>query len=669
MMLSVTLLCAGVLLALALLAVLIVRSPFVSRLIYAAAMLVTALSLAAALTHLLGAPPPQELSLPLGLPWLGAHLRLDALSAFFLVVVDLGAMTASLFAFGYGEHERAPGRVVPFFPAFLAGMTLVVLADDAFTFLLSWEFMSLTSWALVISHHRVPENVRAGYIYLLMASFGTLALLLGFGLLAGSDGLYMFAQMRAAHPAAATAALVLLLTLIGAGSKAGLVPLHAWLPLAHPAAPSHVSALMSGVMTKVAVYGFVRIAFDLAGTPSWWWSIVVLTVAGITTVMGVLYALMQHDLKRLLAYHTVENIGIIFIGLGLALAFKSQGMLFAAALALTAALLHVFNHSLFKSLLFFGAGAVLTATGERDMEHLGGLIHRMPQTAFVFLIGCAAISALPPLNGFVSEWLTFQAILVSPQLPSWGLKLLVPAIGALLALSAALAAACFVKAYGITFLGRPRTRAAETALETDWFSRLAMMVLASLCLLAGVLPGLFIDALAPISSFLIGKSMPAQIGAQWLSIVPIAESRSSYDGLLVFLFMAASGTLAAFAIHRLASDRLRRAPAWDCGYPDASVLTQYSATSFAQPIRRVFGSVVFSARETTEMAPPDDTRPARLKVELHDPIWEWIYAPLAGAIGAAADRLNHLQFLTIRQFLTLVFCTLVILLLVLALWS
>jgi formate hydrogenlyase subunit 3/multisubunit Na+/H+ antiporter MnhD subunit len=548
-------------------------------------------------------------------------------------------------------------------------MTLVVLADDAFTFLLSWEFMSLTSWALVMSHHRVPENVRAGYIYLVMASFGTLALLLAFGVLAGPDGLYTFAQIRSAHPTAALGALVLLLALIGAGSKAGLVPLHVWLPLAHPAAPSHVSALMSGVMTKVAVYGFVRIVFDLAGAPSWWWSIVVLPVAGITTVMGVLYALMQHDLKRLLAYHTVENIGIIFIGLGLALAFKSEGMLFAAALAFTAALLHVFNHSVFKSLLFFGAGAVLTATGERDMEHLGGLIHRMPQTAFVVLIGCAAISALPPLNGFVSEWLTFQAILLSPQLPSWGLKLLVPAIGALLALSAALAAACFVKAYGVTFLGRPRTPAAEAASETDWYSRIAMVALATLCLLAGILPGLFIDALAPISSILIGERMPVQTGAQWLSIVPIAASRSSYDGLLVFLFMIISGSLAAFAIHRLASDRLRRAPAWDCGYPDASVSTQYSAASFAQPIRRVFGTVVFRARETVNMPPPNDPQPAQLTVELHDPIWETIYAPLAAGIGVLADRLNHLQFLTIRQFLTLVFCTLVLLLLVLAVWS
>src|SRR5437763_6550552 len=263
------------------------------------------------------------------------------------------------------------------------------------------------------------------------------------------------------------------------GSKAGVVPLHVWLPLAHPAAPSHVSALMSGVMTKVAVDGFVRITFDLLGPPAWWWSLVVLALGGVTAVMGVLYALMQHDLKRLLAYHTVENIGIIFIGLGLALAFKAHGMAFAAALALMAGLLHVFNHSVFKSLLFFGAGAVLAATVARDMEDVGGLIHRMPQTAFVVLIGCAAISALPPLNGFVSEWLTFQAILLSPQLPSWGLKLLVPAIGALLALSAALAAACFVKAYGVTFLGRPRTRAAEAASETDWCSRTAMLVLAT----------------------------------------------------------------------------------------------------------------------------------------------------------------------------------------------
>jgi formate hydrogenlyase subunit 3/multisubunit Na+/H+ antiporter MnhD subunit len=667
--LTIALACAAALLALAALGVIIGRSPASTRIVYGASMIIAAVSLIAGLAHLLGAAAPFSLTLPLGVPWLGAHFRLDALSAFFLVVVDLGAMSASLFALGYGEHETAPRRVQPFYAAFLAGMTLVVLADDAYTFLFSWEFMSLTSWALVMSHPRVPENVRAGYVYLVMASFGTLTLLFAFGLLAGPDGLYTFAQMRAAHPSAALGALALVLALIGAGSKAGIVPLHVWLPLAHPAAPSHVSALMSGVMTKVAVYGFVRIAFELAGPPAWWWSIVVLAVAGVTTVMGVLYALMQHDLKRLLAYHTVENIGIIFIGLGLSLAFNAHGMTFAAALALTAALLHVFNHSLFKSLLFFGAGAVLTATGERDMEHLGGLIHRMPQTAFVVLVGCAAISALPPLNGFVSEWLTFQAILLSPQLPSWGLKLLVPGVGALLALSAALAAACFVKAYGVTFLGRPRTPAAERAAETDRFSLAAMFFLAALCLVVGILPGVFIDALAPVSTALIGARMPPQIGAQWLSIVPIAASRSSYDGLLVFLFMVLAGTLAAFAIHRLASDRLRQAPAWDCGYPDLSPATQYTAMSFAQPIRRVFGTFVFRAREQVDMPPPGDMRPARLTVQITDPIWDYLYAPLVVGIGVAADRLNRLQFLTIRQFLSLVFSALVILLLVLAVWS
>jgi hydrogenase-4 component B len=657
----------AVLLALAPIAVILAASPRASSVVYGASLVVTIVLGVIALASLFDRSAViSTATLPLGLPWLGAHFRIDALAAFFLVVVNLGGAAASLFAVGYGRHEELPQRVLPFYPAYLAAMNLVVMADDAFSFLVAWEFMSLTSWALVIAHHRDAENVRAGYVYLLMASFGTLALLLGFGLLAGSDGNYAFAAMRASHPSAALAALVLILAVVGAGSKAGVVPLHAWLPLAHPAAPSQVSALMSGVMTKVAVYGFVRIVFDLLGPPDWWWSMVVLGVGGITAVMGVLYALMQHDLKRLLAYHTVENIGIIYIGLGLALAFKANGMALAAALALTAALFHVFNHSVFKSLLFFGAGSVLSATGERDMEHLGGLIHRMPQTAFVFLVGCVAISALPPLNGFVSEWLTFQAILLSPQLPSWGLKFLVPAVGALLALSAALAAACFVKAFGVSFLGRARTLAAADAQETDSNSLAAMYFLAALCLVAGVLPGLFIDALAPVAQALVGDTMPHQSGLAWLTIVPIAESRSSYNGLLVFIFVVMSGSIAAFAIHRLASDRLRRAPAWDCGYPDASPATQYTASSFAQPIRRVYGTSVFRAREIGEMPPPGATAPARLTVELRDLIWDGLYAPVASFVGFATDRLNILQFLTIRRYLTLVFAALVLLLLVLA---
>jgi hydrogenase-4 component B len=668
MTLTLLLGCAAALLAVAVVGVAAARARRGSAAVYGSALAIATVALVAAGAHLVAGGAVMKAVLPVGLPWLGAHFRLDGLSSFFLVVVNLGAASASLYGIGYGRDERAPGRVLPFFAAFLAAMNLVVLADDAFTFLMSWEFMSLASWALVMAHHREPGNARAGFVYIAMASFGTLSLLLAFGLLAGPDGAYAFDAIRAHPPGPELAAIALGLVILGAGSKAGLVPLHAWLPLAHPAAPSHVSALMSGVMTKVAVYGFVRIVFELLGAPDWWWSLAILALAGASTVLGVLYALMQHDLKRLLAYHTVENIGIVFIGLGLALAFRANGIHWAAALAMTAALFHVLNHSLFKSLLFYGAGAVLSATGARDMERLGGLIHRMPHTAFAFLVGSAAISALPPLNGFVSEWLTFQSVLVSPQLPQWGLMFLVPAVGAALALSAALAAACFVKAFGVSFLGRPRSAEAAAAREVDRFQLAAMLALAGLCLLAGVLPGGVIDALAPAVHAATGAELPHQLGIAWLAIVPVASGRSSYDGAIVFLFIAISGLAAAWAIHRFASHKLRRAPAWDCGFPDPSPLTQYSATSLAQPIRRVFGTLVFRAHERVTMPPPGDAAPARLEVRLADPIWDTLYAPIGVGVTYVAERLNRLQFLTIRRYLTLVFSALVTLLLVLAIW-
>lgn len=669
MALAVLLSCAGVLLATGLLAVLGTGRRWTSVAVYSLALIATAVALAAATSVLLGANrAPQTLRLPIGLPWLGAHLRVDALAALFLVVVNLGGFGTSLYELGAWRHEHSPGRVLPFVPVFLAGMNLVVLADDAFTFLLTWEFMSVSSWGLVMAHHRQPGNARAGYIYLLMASFGTLALLLAFGLLAGAQGGYAFDAMRRAAPSPGLSTAVLALVLIGAGSKAGLVPLHVWLPLAHPAAPSHVSALMSGVMTKVAVYGFVRIVFDLLGPPLWWWGAAVLLIGGISAVLGVLYALMQHDLKRLLAYHTVENIGIIFIGLGLALAFEANDMRQAAALALTAALFHVFNHSLFKSLLFLGAGAVLEATGERDMEHLGGLIKRMPQTAIAFLAGSTAISALPPFNGFVSEWLTFQAILLSPRLPQWLLKFMVPAVGAMLALSAALAAGCFVKAFGATFLGRPRTPAAERAREVDRRSLAAMFLLVALCFAAGVVPGYFIDALAPVTQLLFQARLAPQEDLKWLAIVPIAESRSSYNGLLLFVLIASAAWLGVYVIHRWASHALRRSAPWDCGFPDPRPVTQYTAGSFAQPIRRVFGSLAFRAREHVHMPPPGQMQPARMHVSMHDLVWDALYAPIQGLLDRAADRLNRVQSWTIRAYLTMVFGSVVLLLMVLAVW-
>lgn len=668
MAMSIALGCSGALLGLA---VLVVASGFrgpVATVTYACTLALSTAIGATATVFLLGSAAPLSAKLPLGLPWIGAHFRIDALTAFFLVLVNLGAAVASLYAIGYGRHEEAPGRVLPFYAAFLAGMNLVLLADDAFTFLLSWELMSLASWALVMAHHKEPGNARAGFIYLIMASFGTASLLLAFGLLAGAGGDYLFATIRGHDRADLVSGLVLVLVLIGAGSKAGLVPLHVWLPLAHPAAPSHVSALMSGVMTKVAVYGFIRIVMDLVGAPQWWWAVMVLLIGAMTAVLGVLHALVEKDIKRLLAYSTVENVGIIFIGLGLALAFASNGFGAGAALALTAALLHAFNHALFKSLLFFGAGAVLGATGERNIEKLGGLIHRMPTTSLYMLVGAAAISALPPLNGFVSEWLMFQAVLISPQLPQWGLKFFVPAAGAMLALSAALAAACFVRAYGVAFLGRPRTEAARTAGETDRFSLAAMAFLASLCLLAGILPALLIDALAPVTTLLAGEHMPRQSSQPWLSIVPISESRSSYNGLLVFAFIVASAGAAALAIHRLATRSHRRGPAWDCGYPEPSPATQYTGSSFAEPMLRVYGTTVFRASEHVDMPRPGETRPAVYEARIHDLIWETLYSPIAWTVDALASVANSAQFLTIRRFLSLVFVALVLLLLGLAIW-
>ncbi len=636
--------------------------------VYGLCLAITAVATLAALASL--AAPAEVAAYPIFMPGLGLHLRLDPLAAVFLVIVDLGAAGASLYALGYAAHEKEPRRVLPFYPAFLAAMNLVVLADDAYAFLFGWELMSLASWALVMAHHREAGNARAGYIYIVMASLGTLALIGGFGVLAAGAGGFAsagggfdFAAMRAAHPGVAQGGIALALVLIGAGSKAGLAPLHVWLPLAHPAAPSHVSALMSGVMTKVAIYGFIRVVFDLLGPAEWWWAMPVLLLGGITAALGVLHALMERDLKRLLACSTIENIGIIFLALGLALAFRANAMPTAAALALTAGLFHAFNHMLFKSVLFFGAGAVLGATGLRDIERLGGLIHRMPVSSAAFLVASMAIAALPPLNGFASEWLLFQAIFISPELPQWGLKIMVPAVGTLLALAAALVAACFVRAYGILYLGRPRGPEAATARETDRYSLAAMIALCALAVLAGLLPGVVIDALAPAVHALAGARMPAQSGGAWLTLVPIADRNSSYNGLMIGLFLALVGLGSAALIHRLAGRRTRRARLWDCGYPGLGPTSQYSAASLSQPLRRVLGAVVFASSERVDMPDPGALRPAGIVKTIHDPAWEGLFAPIGIAVSYAAGKLNHLQFMTIRRYLGAVFVLLVALLL------
>ncbi len=653
-------LCTVALLATAGVGAITARRHGASGWVYGLCLGITTMATVAALSSL--AAPPTLADYPIGMPGMGLHLRLDPLASVFLVIVDLGAAAASLYALGYAAHEPEPQRVLPFYPVFLAAMNLVVLADDAYAFLFGWELMSLASWALVMSHHREAGNARAGYIYIVMASLGTLALIGAFGVLASGAGGFDFAAMRAGHPGILQGGLALGLVLVGAGSKAGMAPLHVWLPLAHPAAPSHVSALMSGVMTKVAIYGFVRVVFDLLGPAAWWWAMPILLLGGITAALGVLHALMEKDLKRLLACSTIENIGIIFLALGLALAFRANAMPTAAALALTAALFHAFNHMLFKSVLFFGAGAVLGATGLRDIERLGGLIHRMPVSSAAFLLASMAIAALPPLNGFASEWLLFQAIFISPALPQWGLKIMVPAVGTLLALAAALVAACFVRAFGILYLGRPRGPEAARATETDRFSLAAMVALCALTVLAGLLPGVVIDALAPAVQSLAGARMPSQTGGAWLTLLPIADRNSSYNGLMIGLFLAVGGLGSAALIHRLAGRRTRRARLWDCGYPGLGPTSQYSAASLSQPLRRVLGAVVFASSEKVDMPDPGSSRAASITKTIHDPAWEGLFAPVAIAVAYVAGKLNHLQFLTIRRYLSAVFILLVALL-------
>ena len=546
-----------------------------------------------------------------------------------------------------------------------------MVADDAFSFLFAWELMSLASWALVMAHHRESGNAHAGYVYIIMASFSGLALLLCFGLLAGPTGSYAFDAMRAAHPSPGIAALALVLALIGAGSKAGVVPLHAWLPLAHPAAPSHVSALMSGVMTKVAVYGFVRIVFDLLGAPTWWSGIVVLVVGGITAVLGVLYALMEHDLKRLLAYHTVENIGIIFIGLGLALAFGANGLAGGGgARADRGAVPRV-------QPLGVQEPAVLRrrrradrdrrarhgAPGRPDPSHAEDRV-RVPGR----LRGDLRAAAAERLRLRVADVPGDPA---ASRSAAMGLEDHDP--GGWRAAGAVRGTRRRLLRQGVrhrpSSAGRARAAAAD-AREVDRCSLAAMFGFAALCLLAGIFPGVVIDLLAPVAQALTGAHMPTQLGVAWLSIVPVESARSSYNGLLVFLFIAVSASLTVLAIHRFASHALRRGAGLGLRLP-RSAARRRSTPAAASPSRSAgcYGAVVFRTHETVTMPPPGDIAPARIEKHISDPIWDVFYAPVAGAVWRRSQVLNDLQFLTIRRYLGFVFAALVILLLALALWQ
>jgi hydrogenase-4 component B len=608
--------------------------------------------------------------LPHLLPFVDLTLHLDSLSAFFLLVISIVGTFVSLYSPGYAAHTTSTGRaglLACLYNLFLLMMAGVVIAGDAVIFLILWEVMSLVTFFLIVFEKESADSRRAGFLYVIMTHAGTAFLLVMFLLLFVSTGSFSFQAMQGAGASIPepTKTIIFLCGLIGFGTKAGIIPLHIWLPEAHPAAPTNVSALMSGVMIKTGIYGMVRVFFGFLGPGPEWWGILVLLLAVTSSVLGVLYALMEHDLKRLLAFHSIENIGIILIGIGAALLFSASGNKALAALALFAGLYHVMNHAIFKGLLFLGAGSVVNATGTRNMEKLGGLIRQLPWTAGLFLVGSIAISALPPLNGFVSEWLTFQSLLQGFAISSLAAKIAIPLAVALLALTGALAAACFVKAFGITFLGTPRSDAARTAHEPGKLMLGSMAALALLCLVLGLAPGLVQTLLDPAVQLVAGAPGSTLSGIKdgvltvaQMPAASISTPALAVAGILAMLLPLGLGLLLGGRI------RTRIAGVWACGMEGITPRMQYTATGFSKPLRLIFANV-FRARHEIEVTGESSSyfqSQIHYELKTESPFERYLYGPLNAFVMRSSHRLRRIQAGNIQSYLAYILVTLILLL-------
>ncbi|HLA69832.1 MAG TPA: hydrogenase 4 subunit B [Bacteroidota bacterium] len=618
----------------------------------------------------LGADVPLIVQIPGNLHWGKFAFELDKLSSFFVMTISLLGVAVSLYSFQYVSsmfQKRHLGVFLFLYNTFLLSMVGVSTAGNAILFLIIWEGMSLTTYFLITFEHEQAASRRAGFLYIAMTHIGTAFLLIMFLLLFSGSGSFDFDSMRSSGSTLPESirSTIFLCALVGFGIKAGIIPLHIWLPEAHPAAPTNISALMSGVMIKMGIYGMVRVFFDFLGPGPQWWGIVLIIVAVVSAVLGVLYALMEHDLKRLLAFHSIENIGIIMLGVGGAVLFNSVGNRPLAALALVAGLYHVLNHAIFKGLLFLGAGSVIHATHTRNIEELGGLIKKLPYTSLFFLIGAASISALPPLNGFVSEWLTFQALLFGFGTPNLAVKIAIPMAAALLALTGALAAACFVKAFGITFLGLPRTLHAERAQEAPHTMLVAMGILAAGCVVFGLWPGFLLGILMPLSGSLLGTSasIPVVYSGSVLSL-PFGAGTSMSTLTVAALLLVLFG-IAIFAGFVLKGRLVRReAPTWACGLEAISPRLQYTAAGFSKPIRMIFSSVL---RATHEIEVSEDVSPyfqPRIRFELRtESVFEqYLYRPVLNFVLRGARAIRQIQTGHIQSYLAYIFIALIILL-------
>ena len=619
------------------------------------------------------AAEPLTASVASTIPFLAFAVRFDPLASFFVLTISLAGLAASVYAMGYLKefHVRVSvAALAALTNGFLLSMTLVVIADNGFFFLMAWELMSLVSYFLVVTEHEKADIRDAGFFYLVMTHVGTAFVVLTYLILFQSAGSFSFDAFR--HPEQSLSegmrALVFLAALIGFGTKAGIVPLHGWLPYAHPAAPSHISALMSGVMIKTAIYALIRVYFDfLGGQFSWWWGFLVLLAGTMSALLGVMYALMERDLKRLLAFSSVENIGIILLGIGAGMIFQTYGLKELAALGLLAGLYHTINHAMFKTLLFLGAGSLLYATHTRNMEEYGGLLRRMPWTGLFFLIGAVSISALPPTNGFIGEWLLFQTLFLSFQLPALFLKLMLPIAAALLALTGVLALVCFAKAFGIAFLALSRSAHARQAEEVPIAMRIGMGILALLCVGLGLAPMIVVPLLDRITGPLTGLSIRDKVLALdgW-AVAPVNMEFSSVSPPLLAAMLIMGGLL-GLLLAVLFGGRLvtRSYKTWGCGIT-LSPRMAYTATGFAQPIKRVFSTIYQpTVKLETEFLEESRYFAKQRRFEFHiEPVFrKYLYNPVVHAFVGIADRLRILQAGSLHLYLAYIFVTLVVLLL------
>jgi hydrogenase-4 component B len=605
-----------------------------------------AIGMTAAIRVLAGGPVA-TLELPPAPMATAGLLTLDPIAAFFAIPVFLLPACAAIYGIGYwGDHQENARTLRLVFGLLAASLAFLVVSTHALPFLLGWEGMAIAAFILVMTEDRLPEARRAGWIYLVCTHTGTLALIGAFAILFAASGHWTLSGLPRGFASTDRGTALFLLCLFGFGLKAGVMPLHLWLPSTHAAAPSHVSAVMSGVLIKMGILGLVRL-LSWIPDPPFWWGAVLMALGALSGVLGVAFALGQHDLKRLLAYHSIENIGIILLGLGLGTLGKSTGHPVIQVLGFAGALLHVLNHSLFKGLLFLAAGSVVHAVGSRDLERMGGLGRRMPWTSAAFLAGSWAICGLPPLNGFVSEWFIYLGSFRALGYFRWPWSLVVLSA---LALIGALAMACFAKAYGTVFQGSPRTEGAEAAREAPRSMRVPMGILAVACASIGLVPMLLVPALDRVVATL-GEGAGAQCLAQLVNLPSLTVLALVALGLAFLLWhwlkpVDSGGTL----------------PTWDCGYAASNVRMQYTASSFADGLVGGMRWVLWPKShggKVTGCFPVD--RPFESHVP--DPVLDRLADPAFRILSVGASLLRFFQGGKVHIYLLYVLLTLLTLLL------